>query len=292
MLSRRAAIAGLAGCLAAPAFARSERSPAHRDLVYSSASPRNVMDVHMPSGKGPFPVLLDIHGGGFLGGDKRDLAVPSQVLSQGIAIARMNYRLSGQARWPSQHEDVLAAVAFLRRHGGRFDLMTEEIALGGRSAGAFLAVSAAISLVQAGDPPAAVVNFYGPMDFGRMDSDMARLGLSMKRRPADSAESVESLLVGYAIGERREEASAMGPVGRLSVMATGTRLPPLMIRHGTRDTIVAADQARHLLTAWHRVDPETPVDFALLPQDGHGTAGFGSNEVLTDLAGFLTLHLG
>ncbi|MTH78727.1 alpha/beta hydrolase [Paracoccus aestuariivivens] len=291
MFTRRSALAFLAGAIAAPALASPGKSPQFVEMAYSSNSPRNKMDIHLPAGRGPFPVLLDIHGGGFLTGDKRDLSLPQQVLDRGIAIVRMNYRLSNQARWPAPHEDVLAAAAFLQKHGAELELRPDQIALSGRSAGAFLAVSAALSMVQQGTPPAAVVNFYGPMDFGSMDQDMAKLGLTTRRPPADSPESVESLLVGYAVGDRRQEATAMGPVGRLNVMAQGVRLPPLMIRHGMVDNIVAAQQAEHLRTAWQNVDPHSEIDFALLPDEGHGTAAFGGDKVLGDLAAFLARNL-
>lgn len=290
MITRRTLIASLAMTAAAPALANTDRSASLTDLAYSDRSPRNILDIYRPQGAGPFPALLDIHGGGFLTGDKRDLAVPRQVLDRGIAVVRMNYRLSSQARWPAQQEDVLSAAAYLQKHAPELGL-TRQIALGGRSAGAFLAVSAALSMVQAGWPPAAVINFYGPMDFGSMDSDMARLGLVTKRPPADSAESVESLLVGFAIGEKRQEATAMGPVGRLEAMGEGVSLPPLMIRHGMRDTIVSGHQAQHLRNSWHRVDPRAPIDFKLLEGEGHGTAAFGSDRVLGDMAAFLERHL-
>lgn len=222
LLTRRSALAVLASALATPALATSGAAPSLTDLAYSGHSPRNVLDIHRPGGRGPFPVLLDIHGGGFLTGDKRQLPVPQQLLDRGIAVARMNYRLSNQARWPAQQDDVLAAASFLQSNAADVGIIPGQLALGGRSAGAFMAVSAALTMVQAGMPPLAVVNFYGPMDFGRMDSDMARLGVQVKRMPADAAQSVESLLVGYAVGEKRQAASAMGPVGRLDGLAQGS----------------------------------------------------------------------
>ncbi|MFT4013420.1 MAG: alpha/beta hydrolase [Paracoccus sp. (in: a-proteobacteria)] len=291
MITRRGALAGLASALATPALGQGSKASDLAELAYDDTSPRNRLDIHRPEGRGPFPVLLDIHGGGFLSGDKRQLAVPAPVLAAGIAVARMNYRLSNQARWPAQHEDVLAAAHFLQSRAGELGLVPGRLALGGRSAGAFLAVSAALSMVQKGKAPAAVVDFYGPMDFGSMDADMARLGMPVKRPPADSPQSVESLLIGYAVGARRHEASAMGPVGRLDAMADGLALPPLMIRHGLMDSIVSAGQAEHLRRAWRRVDPRTEIDFKLLKSEGHGTRAFGGAEVLGDMARFLTRHL-
>lgn len=297
-MTRRAALALLGGLMTAPVLAGPVRAGPDRvepglvDLAYGDASPRNRLDVHLPPGKGPFPWLLDLHGGGFLSGDKRSLPVPGQVLARGIAVVRMNYRLSDQALWPAQEQDVLAALAFLNRRGPDLGLVPGRMALGGRSAGAFLAVSAALTLVEAGRAPRAVVDFYGPMDFGTMDADMARLGRKVRRAPADSAHSVESLLVGYPVGERRAEATALSPVGRLGAMAPGRRLPPLMIRHGAQDSIVSAGQAERLRRAWAAADPQAVVDFALLPHEGHGTAAFGRDAVLLPLADFLARNLG
>lgn len=286
-VTRRAALALLAGVLAGPAVA----APGLVDLAYSGASPRNRLDVHLPEGEGPFPWLLDLHGGGFLTGDKRSLPVPAPVLAQGIAVVRMNYRLSSQALWPAQEQDVLAALDYLNRRGPDLGLIPGRMALGGRSAGAFLAVSAALSLAEAGRAPRAVVDFYGPMDFGSMDADMARLGRKVRRAPADSATSVESLLVGYPVGARRAEATALSPVGRLGALPPGLRLPPLMIRHGAQDSIVSAGQAERLRRAWAAADPRAEIDFALLPHEGHGTAGFGRDLALRPLAAFLARHL-
>lgn len=287
-MTRRAALAlMMAAGVAAPALAR----PGLSDLAYAPTSARNRLDVHLPPGAGPFPWLLDLHGGGFLTGDKRSLPVPQQVLAQGIAVVRMNYRLSNQALWPAQEDDVRAAIGFLNAKAAELGLIPGRMALGGRSAGAFLAVSAALTLAAAGRPPRAVVDFYGPMDFGSMDADMAKLGHKVRRAPADSAQSVESLLVGYPVGQRRAEATALSPVGRLGRMRPGTPLPALMIRHGAQDSIVSAGQAEHLRRAWAAVDPGAEIDFALLAHEGHGTAAFGRDAALLPMARFLARHL-
>ena len=94
--------------------------------------------------------LLDIHGGGFLTGDKRQLAVPRQVLQAGIAVARMNYRLSNQARWPAQHEDVLAAAHFLQSRAGELGLVPDRLAATAQSLLASLGNGLATALRNSG----------------------------------------------------------------------------------------------------------------------------------------------
>ncbi|MCU0831843.1 MAG: alpha/beta hydrolase, partial [Rhizobiaceae bacterium] len=234
-------------------------APAFADVAYGSASAAQALDIHLPEGEGPFPYLVSLHGGAFRLGDKAQEWPSAEVLAKGIAIVFINYRLTGEAIWPAQSEDVLAAIAFLKAKGADYRLVPGRFVLMGQSAGGFLAVSAALSLTEAGTPPAAVVNFYGPMDFGAMDADMQALGRTAAMGATDAADSPESILMGKPVGENRAEATAMGPIGRLAAKAPGTPLPPLMIRHGDADPLISHRQAERLKEAWTRVDTATPL---------------------------------
>lgn len=265
------------------------RAADHADLAYGTGA-RHKLDIYLPPGPGPHPFVVDIHGGAFKMGDKAMSAVSEQILAAGIAVVRINYRLTGTDIWPAQLDDCLAAVAFLRAKGGDYGLDPARMALWGQSAGGFLAVSTALSLVQAGTPPQAVIDFYGPMEFGTMDADMAALGRTAAMGAADIATSPESVLLGFPVGENRERANAAGPVGRLAE-ATGLRLPPILIRHGEADPLIAAAQSERLAAAWAAQDPQAEVDFALVPAGGHGGGDFNRDAVLQPTAAFLTRHL-
>jgi acetyl esterase/lipase len=247
------------------------------------------MDIARPAGAGPFPVLLMIHGGAFAMGDKTDLAVPGDVLDAGIAVVRVNYRLSGTDPWPAQGEDCLAAVVHLQRHGAELGLDPGRIVLWGQSAGAFLAVTTALSLVEVGLPPRGVVSLYGPMDFSTMDRDMATLGRTPAMGLTDAADSPESLLLGFAIGEDRDAARAMGPIGRLDALREP--LPPILIRHGDADPMIADLQAKRLREAWAAADPASLIDYALVPGAGHGGAPFDTDPVRADIVAFVARNL-
>jgi len=74
------------------------------DLSYASLSPAQKLDIYWPSeGNGPFPVIVSIHGGAFLGGDKRDGQIVPMLagLERGFAVVGVNYRLSGEAKFPA-----------------------------------------------------------------------------------------------------------------------------------------------------------------------------------------------
>jgi acetyl esterase/lipase len=284
LIRRSLLIGGVAAAAGAVALWR-WRSPGVADVAYGSDG-RQVMDITLPTGQGPFPALVMIHGGAFQMGDKGDLAVWPELSAAGVAVVRVNYRLSGTNPWPAQAEDCLAAIVHLQRNGAALGLDPSRIVLLGHSAGAFLAVSTALSLVEVGLPPKGVVSLYGPMDFATMDEDLAALGRNPVMGPTDAADSPESRLLGFAVGADREAARAMGPVGRLAQMREP--LPPVLIRHGDADPMVADLQARRLRDAWAAADPGARIDYALVPGAGHGGAAFETDPVRSDILDFVT----
>ncbi len=258
------------------------------DIAYG-ADPRQRLDIYLPEGEGPFPCVVEIHGGAFKIGDKSMMPVSQAVLDAGIAVVRINYRYSSTAVWPAQGDDCLAAVVWLQREGRSHGIDPSRLALWGQSAGAFLAVSTALTLVEAGLPPRAVISFYGPMDFSTMDADMATLGRVAAMGATDPADSAESQLLGYAVGENRDAARDAGPIGRLSALREP--LPPIFIRHGDADPLIADLQASRLRNAWTAADPSAEVDFALVPGAGHGGGGFDTDEVMAPMVAFLVRTL-
>jgi acetyl esterase/lipase len=111
------------------------------DLPYAATSGAQRLDLYLPAeGKGPFPVILSIHGGAFLGGDKGDRQVIPMLegLERGYAVVSINYRLSGEAIWPAQIHDCKAAVRWVRANAKQYRLDPDKIATWGGSAGGHL----------------------------------------------------------------------------------------------------------------------------------------------------------
>ncbi|RYI01773.1 MAG: alpha/beta hydrolase [Acetobacteraceae bacterium] len=211
------------------------------------------------------------------------------MLEAGIAVVRVNTRLSGVAPWPAPADDALAAIVELQRTGADLGIDAARMVLMGQGAGAYIAVITALSLVEVGLPPKGVVSLYGPMDFSTLDADMATLGRTPSRGPADEVSSPESRLLGYAIADKREAARAAGPLARLEKMAEP--LPPILIRHGDADTMVADLQAKRLREAWVASDPASVVDYKLVPGAGHGGSAF-EMAVKPDVLAFVQQALG
>ena len=283
-LIRRTLLIGGAAALAAGGVTWWRKGQGATDIAYGS-DPRQVMDITLPAGPGPHPVLMQIHGGAFKVGDKSDLTIWPELTQAGVAVVRVNYRLSTSAKWPAQGEDCLAAVVHLQRQGEALGLDPARLVLLGQSSGAFLAVSTALSLVEVGLRPRGVVSLFGPMDFSTMDQDMKTLARTPQMGWTDPADSAESQLLGYAVGEKRAAARAMGPIGRLAQLQEP--LPPILIRHGDADPLVADLQAKRLREAWVAADPAAEVDYKLVPGAGHGGEAFETGAVKADVLAFV-----
>ncbi len=110
--------------------------PTHAEVVYGPHE-RNVLDFWQANGDGPRPLLVMIHGGGWVAGDKKGYANSVQkYLDQGISVAAINYRLTPQNPLPAPVHDAARAIQFLRTKAGEWNFRTDRIALTGGSAGA------------------------------------------------------------------------------------------------------------------------------------------------------------
>ena len=105
---------------------------------------RTSLDIYIPAGCGPVPVVVWVHGGGWRRGDKEAGQIERKVAwaeSIGAALAAVNYRLStpdSGVMWPDHGADVAAAVAFIQQEGASLGLDTDRMVLLGHSAGAHL----------------------------------------------------------------------------------------------------------------------------------------------------------
>jgi len=104
------------------------------------------LDLFVPSNDDkPMPLVIYIHGGGWQSGSKvgGSLSLVKPLVEKNFAVASINYRLSGEAKFPAQIQDVFCAIRFLRQRAPEYDVNTSKIGLIGISAGGHLAALAA-----------------------------------------------------------------------------------------------------------------------------------------------------
>ena len=105
-------------------------------------------DLYLPKGSGPFPVLIGIHGGGWVQGVRGALQYWGPYLAaRGTALFSVSYRLAktGQKTFPHAVQDVLAAIQFVRGKAKEFNIAPDRIGLFGHSAGGNIGALAALA---------------------------------------------------------------------------------------------------------------------------------------------------
>jgi acetyl esterase/lipase len=235
---------------------------------------RNRFDLYLPDGanKRP-PLIVWIHGGAWREGNKDHPIYLRRFLKEGFAVASINYRLSQDAIWPAQLEDVGAAIRMLRSNAERLGFDGNRVALFGASAGGHLAASA--GLAYAFDPQGrvqAVVDWYGPTDLAEMGADMAAYGKVSKLGPNGVATSPESLLIGAEVAKSKDKAIAASPTGFVSGLKVPP--PPFLIMHGDADDYVAPAQSLRLHKALTDKFGKGASDYVLIHGGTHGKGAF------------------
>jgi len=136
-------------------------SPTFADLAYGT-HPRQVLDFWRADSAAPAPVVVYIHGGGFVQGDKsraRESELLRECLAAGVSFAAINYRfLSTDTALPDILRDCARAVQFIRAHATEWNLDKDRLATFGSSAGAgaslWLAFHADLADPSSADPVA------------------------------------------------------------------------------------------------------------------------------------------
>ncbi len=273
--------------------------PTYSDLAYARVSEAQKLDLYIPTTvSGTFPVVIMVHGGGFMFGDKADgagLTGVDQLLEAGYAVASINYRLSGEATYPAQIFDTKAAVRFLRANSEKYNLNPEKIGAWGASAGGNLVSLlgttcgvAELEGVELGNAEQsscvqAVVDWFGPIDFLKMDEQFA--GTSCQQNHND-ANSPESKLVGAPIQTVPDVVATTNPMNYITADDA-----PFFIENGTADCNIPPVQNKNLADALSPVIGADKVTHIALDGAGHGGSQFETAENLNLVIGFLDKYL-
>jgi acetyl esterase/lipase len=183
------------------------------------------LDLHLPEGDGPFPVLLWVHGGGWHWGSRvwlPDTLAPHGFhhffLDRGIAVADVDYRLASEAPWPAQLTDVRSAIRWLRHYATELNIDPDRFAALGESAGSHMACLAGLTGTDDLSLQA-VISWYGSADFSWIPQDETQGGLAH--------------LFGGALGTIPDFVASASPITHVHAGA-----PPFLHVHGTADTVV------------------------------------------------------
>ena len=270
------------------------------DIPYAIKSDAQTLDIYLPDeGDGPFPVILSIHGGAFKMGDKRDGQVTPMLkgLNRGYAVVSINYRLSGEAIWPAQINDCKAAVRWIRANSKKYKLNSDKIVAWGGSAGghlsAILGTSGEVKSLEdltLGNPDQssrvqAVVDWFGPTDFLRMDEQLKESGVENPLHHS-VLDSPESKLLGKNLEDAPELVKESNPETYVSPDD-----PPFFIQHGLEDNLVPYQGSVLLARKLGKILGYKKVSLELFPAIRHGGEAFGTEENLNRVFSFLDKYL-
>jgi acetyl esterase/lipase len=224
------------------------------------------LDLYTPVPSVAAPVIVFLHGGGWRMGSRttfcptwRDWTPDPfhRLVAAGFAVASVDYRLSAEAVFPAQLEDVQAAVAWLHTRAGELGIDPTRVVVWGESAGGHLAALLGLT-AEADCQVKGVVDWYGAADL---------VSLPGQARPdaiarADAPDSRESLLIGAPLLDAPELARRASPVTYVHPDA-----PPFHIAHGAADRFIPAAQSAQLADALRAAGVE--VEYRLVPGTDH-----------------------
>ncbi len=278
-----------------------------RDLPYASQSPTQKLDIYMLADTDhPKPVIIWMHPGGFIEGDKdgsADAALArvnmigliQPMLERGYSAVSINYRLSGEAIFPALIFDVKAAVRAVKANASQYHLNPDKVAAWGSSCGGYLAAMLATSPGVAemedfsmGNPcfssrVVAAVDWYGPTDFLTMDEQHIKLG---QEAHVHEPTSHESLLMGASVTAVPEKSRAASPLTYISPSSS-----PIYIQQGTGDPVIPYFQSIDLAEKMAAAIGKDNVKLDLFENIGHAGYQFFTLSNIEKMLDFLDKYL-
>ncbi len=246
----------------------------HSHIAYAEQGKRNLLDIYHPHEprEGGFPVLLQVHGGAWMIGEKEQQAKPLMfhMAQRGWLCVSINYRLSPRAAFPAHIIDVKKAIAWVKENIHEYGGDPEFIAITGGSAGGHLSSLAALTpnrqewqpgFEEADTSLQAAVPFYGVYDF--LDRYDIRPEMSME-------DMLKDRVLQCSRQDNPELWETSSPYDHINVAA-----PPMFVIQGTHDSMVWVEEARAFVSALQK-ESQQPVVYGELPGAQHAFEVFHS----------------
>src|SRR5579864_6730129 len=231
-----------------------------------------LLDLHIPDGDGPFPTAILVHGGGFDEGSKSTNVRPlfDVLANAGFAWFSIDYRLAPDFRFPKGSEDVNTAIIWVKANAARNHVDVSKIALIGESAGGFL-VNYAGTHETPETKVAAVVDFYGPTDYGKLAQlrrdHPERFNMASLNRHSANGGGIHYFGVEQLDEPGVAKLWAASPIGSVH-----SGMPPFLCIHGTKDDQVAYDQSTEMCAAMQKAGAS--CELVTIENGRHGMGGW------------------
>src|SRR5688572_12084929 len=254
-----------------------------RDVEYATVGATTLkLDIYKAQ-KQVGPLIVWIHGGAWRSGSKSSMPL-TDLVSAGFPIASVDYRLSGDAKFPAQIHDIKAAIRFLRANEKNLGLVATQIVIAGDSAGGHLAALVGVtngsreregtvgSHPDANSNVQGIISFYGAANLTTILDQSTPHGLKVRIPALD-------LFVGGQPRDLPDIAKLASPV-----FFVDSSDPPLLLLHGDQDPQMPINQAHELHGAYKRNGLKATFEVV------HGGASFYALARLEMVKQFLHLH--
>lgn len=271
----------------------------YTNLRYGEGT-RNTFDLIIPTGKHPNSLMLFIHGGAWMGGEKEDMAYEThRYAKQGYATASINYSRLGvdsldydskydSPCFPSMIDEIYNAVAAIKAKGAELGCDFRQMAIGGYSAGGHLAMLYATQHSEDSPIPLKFqISWVGPADLNTMfPLDSKALADSLNNAEDKAAKENELAefirnIIGYKpdMNEfKAEELEKIKALGSPTNYVT-ENTPAAILIYGAKDTTVSCEQGE--LMAGRLQEYGIDNELFIFPNSGHL---LGDDEDYTTMA--------
>lgn len=236
------------------------------DLEYGEADGKKLLlDAHIPETAGKHPVLIIIHGGGWMSGDKETDIVPVlAAAATNFTWFTINYRLAPTNRWPACYDDVQTAIRWVKQHAAEYKGDPNHIALIGYSAGGHLVTLAGTQADAGATQVQAVVGFAPPTDLVADNERRGGLTISMRSLFGFDATNITDRV--RAVLKENSPTSYVHPGLPPFLLVQGSADRTVLYRHslafqkqlqaaGVACDLIVITNGQHRIADWSEFDP-------------------------------------
>lgn len=240
-----------------------------KDVEYTHpGNHAGLLDLRVPEGEGPFPAAILVHGGGFDEGSKSTNVRPlfDILTDAGFAWFSIDYRMAPEFRFPQANEDVESAIRWVKANAAKYHIDANKIVLIGESAGGFLVNYAGTHQTEQ-TRVAAVVDFYGPVDYGKLAQQRQAhpelFNMTSIKKHAANGGGI------HFFGADKLDKAGLAKLHAVSpLFAVNKDMPPFLCIHGNKDDQVLYEQSPMLCSAMDEVG--VACDLITIEGGGHG----------------------
>lgn len=206
--------------------------------------------LYQPIGPGPFPAVLEVHGGAWIGGDRfNNVAIGEALAADGIVVLSIDFRMPPQARYPETIADVNLGIRWLKANAEKFHSRADLVGALGTSSGGHMVL---LSALRPHDPRYAAL----PLPGGNVDASL-RFAIGcwpvadpLQRYQVKKAAGIERFVIAHDKFWPSEADMAEASPTLILTRGESVAKPPMLIMQGTVDDNLTPDMADNFAAAY------------------------------------------